>query len=40
VLEDIHAILIEELDDLGKLDFDELLGDATFIRTKKGATTQ
>jgi transposase len=39
VFEDIHAILIEELDDLGALDFDELLADATFIRAKKGAPT-
>ena len=38
VLQDIHAILIEELDELGALDLDELLGDATFIRAKKGAT--
>lgn len=38
VLADLHAILIEELDDLGKLDLDELLADATFIRAKKGAT--
>lgn len=38
VLADIHAILIEELDDLGKLDLEELLADATFIRAKKGAT--
>jgi transposase len=37
VLPDIHAILIEELDELGKVDFDELLADATFIRAKKGA---
>jgi transposase len=37
VLEELHAILIEELDDLGALDFDELLADATFIRAKKGA---
>ena len=37
VLPDIHAILIEELDELGELDFDELLADATFIRAKKGA---
>lgn len=35
----IHAILIEELGDLGKLDLEELLADATFIRAKKGATT-
>ena len=37
VLEDVHAILIEELDELGEIDFDELLADATFIRAKKGA---
>jgi transposase len=37
VLREIHAILIEQLDDLGALDFDELFGDATFIRVKKGA---
>ena len=39
VLQDIHTILIEELDELGEIDFDELFADATFIRTKKGATT-
>ena len=39
VLEEIHAILIEELDDLGLVDFEELLGDATFIRAKKGVPT-
>jgi transposase len=38
VLADIHAILIEELGELGKLDLEELLADATFIRAKKGAT--
>lgn len=38
VLPEIHAILIEELDELGKLDLEELLADATFIRAKKGAT--
>ena len=38
VLAEIHAILIAELDDLGELDFEELLADATFIRTKKGAS--
>jgi transposase len=37
VLEQIHAILIQQLDDLGELDFEELLADATFIRAKKGA---
>jgi len=39
VLEEIHATLIEELDDLGGLDFEELLADATFIRAKKGGPT-
>jgi hypothetical protein len=38
ILGDIHALLIEELDERGALDFDELLADATFIRAKKGAT--
>ena len=38
VLAEIHAILIEELGALGKLDLEELLADATFIRVKKGAT--
>jgi transposase len=37
VLEEIQAILIRELAELGKLDLDELLADATFIRAKKGA---
>lgn len=36
VLEEIHAILIEELANLGQLDFEELFADATFIRAKKG----
>jgi transposase len=36
VLEHVHAILIEELDALGRLNLNELLGDATFIRAKKG----
>src|SRR5688572_13262175 len=36
ILAEIHAILIADLAELGKLDFDELLGDATFIRAKKG----
>jgi transposase len=39
ILEEIQALLIEELDERGALDFDELLADATFIRAKKGATT-
>lgn len=38
VLEEIQAILIAELDELGRLDFDELLADATFIRAKKGGS--
>lgn len=38
VLQDLHTILIEELDDLGEVDFDELFSDATFIRAIKGAT--
>lgn len=38
VLDELHAILIAELDDLGKLNLDELIADATFIRAKKGAT--
>jgi transposase len=38
VLEDIQAVLIEELDERGRVDFDELLADATFIRAKKGAS--
>jgi len=37
VLEQVQAILIDELDELGKIDFEELLADATFIRAKKGA---
>ena len=37
VLGELHAILIEELGALGKLDLEELLADATFIRVKKGA---
>jgi transposase len=39
ILEEIHALLMEELDEQEALDFDELLADATFIRAKKGATT-
>lgn len=39
VLGEIHAILLEELVELGAIDFEELLADATFIRVKKGATT-
>lgn len=39
ILQDIQAILLEELVELGQVDFDELLADATFIRAKKGGTT-
>ena len=39
VLERVQAVLIDELDELGKIDFDELLADATFIRAKKGVRT-
>ena len=38
VLAEIHAILIGQLEELGQLDFEQLLADATFIRAKKGAT--
>ena len=38
VLADVQAILIDELDELGRLDLTELLADATFIRAKKGVT--
>jgi transposase len=36
ILQDIQALLLDELVELGKVDFDELLADATFIRAKKG----
>ena len=39
VLENIQAVLVEELDELGQVDFEELLVDATFIRAKKGEKT-
>ncbi len=39
ILEEIQAVLIDELDGMGKLDLAELLADATFIRAKKGVTT-
>jgi hypothetical protein len=35
VLETLHTILIQEL---GELNLEELLADATFIRGKKGVT--
>lgn len=36
VLERIQALLVRELDTLGRVDLSELLADATFIRAKKG----
>jgi hypothetical protein len=38
VLEKIQAVLVAELAELGRVDFSELLADATFLRAKKGAT--
>ena len=35
-LDDIQAAVVEELDELGLLDWDQLLADATFVRAKKG----
>jgi transposase len=37
-LDEIQAAVVEELDDLGLLDWDQLVADATFIRGKKGGT--
>jgi transposase len=37
VLRDVQGVLVEQLGERGKLDLDELLADATFIRAKKGA---
>jgi len=39
VLAEVHAILVEDLGDLGRLDLEELFADATFIRAKKGGPT-
>ena len=39
VLQEVQAVLVEQLGGRGKLDLEELLADATFIRAKKGATT-
>ena len=36
-LEAIQAAVLEELDELGRLDWDQLVADATFVRGKKGA---
>ena len=37
-LEIIQAAVLEELDELGRLDWDQLVADATFVRGKKGGT--
>jgi transposase len=34
----IQATVLEELAELGRLDWDQLVADATFIRAKKGGT--
>jgi transposase len=39
ILQEVHALLTEVLDELGEIDFEELFADATFIRAKKGAPT-
>lgn len=39
ILDAIHEALMGELEDLGMLDFDQLVMDATFIPGKKGART-
>jgi transposase len=39
ILEEIQAVLVGQLADLGRVDLRELLADATFIRAKKGVTT-
>jgi transposase len=38
VLAHLHAALVAQLGEAGKLDLAELFADATFIRAKKGAT--
>ena len=38
VLEHIQAVLIRDLDALGRVDLSELLADATFVRAKKGVS--
>lgn len=38
VFEQLWLILLEELDDLGKIDWREAAADAWFVRAKKGAT--
>jgi transposase len=38
VLDEVRAAVLEELDEAGRLDWDQLVADATFVRAKKGAT--
>lgn len=35
-LDEIHAAVLKELEELGRLDWDQLVADATFVRGKKG----
>jgi transposase len=37
VLERLQALLVQELHTLGRVDLNELLADATFVRAKRGA---
>lgn len=37
-LDEIHAAVLDELDGMGRLDWNQLVADATFVRGKKGAT--
>lgn len=36
-LDAINAAVLEELDELGRLDWNQMVADATFVRVKKGA---
>jgi transposase len=36
--DEVQAAVLAELDRLGRLDWDQLVADATFVRGKKGAT--
>jgi transposase len=37
-LDDVQAAVLAELDEAGRLDWDQLVADATFVRGKKGVT--
>ncbi len=37
-LDDIQAAVLQELDALGRIDWSQLVADATFVRAKKGVT--